>query len=91
MKGPKVLFTESIISQSKKKGVPAPGAYKTHELFGKSSRPPNKIDSSEEKFCGFIEQAKWKGAQTPFAQWDKNGQISYRQVDKSPRIAKIWA
>ena len=61
-------------------------------MFGKTARPLNpKANGAEEKFCGFIETANWYSAQTPFANFDKNGAISYRQVDKSPKIAKIWA
>jgi hypothetical protein len=37
LKGPKVTYTDSIIHQSKRKNYPAPGAYKTNELFGKTS------------------------------------------------------
>ena len=90
MKGPKVMFTQQIIQDVKKRSVPAPGAYATNELFGKRSRPLNPKEGSSEKFCGFIDAASWRGHQTPFAQWDKNGAINYRQKDVNPRIAKMW-
>ena len=59
LKGPKVMFTQQIITDCKKRSVPAPGAYATHEFFGKRSRPLNPKEGSAEKFCGFIDQANW--------------------------------
>ena len=61
LKGPKVMFTQNIIQDCKKRGVPAPGAYATNEFFGKRSRPLNPKEGSSEKFCGFIDAASWRG------------------------------
>lgn len=53
--------------------------------------PHNKNSAGvEQKFCGFIDSAVWTGNQTPFAQYDKNSSINYKQVDKKPRMAQIW-
>ena len=72
---------------AKREDIPPPNAYKLRSMF----RPfdPEKENSHEytqEKFCSFIEEAKYFGMQSPPAKYDKN----YTQIDKSPRTAVIF-
>jgi hypothetical protein len=70
--------------EGKKRPCPAPTSYKHTEYIGKNI--PKGKDSTSEKICGFIEQAKWDGLQTAKINYTPN----YGGVDSSVRPAKIW-
>ena len=77
----KETFTESIIRQHKSNPRPGPTHYAPKKLFG-VVKPRPEPSSLTEKNCAFIEEAKWKGAQTPAYKTT----ISYTVPDAKPRM-----
>jgi hypothetical protein len=83
-KGTKVSYIDEILIEGKKRPMPAPTSYKHKEYIGQNISRVK--DSTSEKMCGFIEQAKWQGIQTAKV----NHNASYSVVDVSARPVKIW-
>lgn len=85
LKGDKISYISSILMEGKKRPSPAPTSYNHKEYIGKNIST-NRKDSTSEKICGFIEQAKWQGIQTAKI----NHTSSYSVTDVNSRPAKIW-
>lgn len=70
---PKVLFTTRVMMDAEKEDLPPPTAYKLPSMF-KPFNPDKEINHeyTQEKFCSFIEEAKFYGMQSPPAKYNKN-------------------
>jgi hypothetical protein len=62
LKSPKITFTESVMSENKKRPKPAPTHYNLKLEFDKMSKSSKPASVGGEKFCSFIEQAKFNGS-----------------------------
>lgn len=78
-------MTEEVLVVEKKKANPAPNAYKTQEFIGTGRQYPSKGDK-EDKYCGFIDDAKVQGAVAPGSKYNK----SYSVLDKKAKTAVMW-
>jgi hypothetical protein len=55
-----------MVKTEKKRGVPDPGKYDQPSLIGKDKKGGNgMVKSTEEKYCGFIEDARAASSQLP--------------------------
>ena len=72
-KSPRITYTQSIIAECKLRETPGPGAYytkpKNEGPYKRDNKSPSASDKSG-KVCAFIEEAKFRGIQTPFAKYD---------------------
>jgi len=85
LKGPKITFTEGVLQENKKRPKPAPTSYDFKQYLGKSIKPSAKPTVASEKFCSFIDQAKWHGHQTP----GNKHNVSFHITDSGLQAAKI--
>ena len=58
-KEPKVTHTQSIMNENKKRPKPAPSDYKITGQIEQNLKHLNKNRSNSDKYCGFIEEAKF--------------------------------
>ena len=81
-------MSAGIFLEEKRRPKPAPSSYQFKQYVGvegpikstKFSLPQN------EKFCEFIDQAKWQGGVAPGHKYEKKFNIP----DPKPRIALMW-
>ena len=60
LKAPRNTMTAEMITVAKKANVPAPNAYPASPLLG-NIKHYDKKDDRQDKFCGFIDEAKYFG------------------------------
>eukprot|EP00347_Sterkiella_histriomuscorum_P004088 403361797 len=83
-KSPRVTFTETVIKESKWLEHPGPGAYKHFDGFKKNKHDKVNV-ALRDKFCEFIEEAKFVGTETPAPKYDLN----YTRIDSDLKYARI--
>lgn len=75
-----------MINEAKKRNIPAPNAYPASPLLG-NIKHFDKKDDKQDKFCCFIDEAKWHAGNTVLSKND----IIYNQLDKKLRVARVYA
>lgn len=87
MKTEKITFTAEVIQENKRRPKPGAGLYDHKEYLGKggSTNAKGTLPLGE-KFCGFIDEAKWQSSNTAA---QKSG-ISHVVADVRPRAAVMW-
>lgn len=89
---PRQTYCQAMAHYEKRRGVPDPGKYEQPSLIGKEKKNGNgMIKSTEEKYCGFIEDARVASAQIPRpGHVPANSQtLNYNYVDPKMKVPVI--
>ena len=84
-KSPWITFTEGIIKECKLYESPGPGAYKHSKGIGGIRKDDKGTIGKTDKVCAFIEEAKFRGVETPAPKYDP----SFVRIDPDLKYARM--